>query len=251
MNHTMDAILRLSGRRVVITGAAQGIGLATARLFKSQGASLALLDRNAALVNAVAQELGAWACACDIQSFASVQFAVAKAAQHLGGLDGLVNCAGIVDVSPIDELSAERWLEVVSINLSGTFYAAKAALPWLRQNPTATIVNVASAQALHPTGVGLAYGASKGGVVTLSKALAVELAPQIRVNVICPGATDTPMAQGVAQDEAVLARAVGGGLIKRLSTADEQAYAILFLTSHESSFVDGVALATDGGRTRH
>jgi NAD(P)-dependent dehydrogenase (short-subunit alcohol dehydrogenase family) len=244
---------RLKDRRILITGAAMGIGQATARLFRGEGAQVAMLDRDAAALAPAARELGAQGFACDVADAAAVEKAVDDAARAMGGIDGVVNCAGISQAIPFGDITLERWQQIIGVNLTGTFLVCRSALPWLRKNERATIVNLASAQALLPTaGSGVGYAASKGGVMLLSKALAAELAPAIRVNVICPGITDTPMVKGVMEQSAGTIEGVyAGNMIKRPSSPEEQAQAILFLTSHESSFVDGVVLAVDGGRSRH
>ena len=244
---------RLTGRKILITGGASGIGLATAKLFRQEGARLALLDNDGAALEREARGLDALAAQCDISSSAAVEAAVARAAGHMGGIDGVVNCAAITQPLPFAQLSVEQWQRVISINLGGTFLVCKHALPWLSQNERATIVNVASAQALLPSaGAGVDYAASKGGVVLFSKSLAAELAPKVRVNVVCPGVTNTPMVQGVlTQSPDIIEGLYATNLIKRLAAPEEPAYGILFLTSDESSFVTGSVLAVDGGRSRH
>jgi len=237
---------RLKGRRIVITGAGSGIGRATAQMFAAEGASLVLLDLNAERVAETARRVGATAFATDIADEASVQQAVERGAEAMGGIDGIVNAAGIQIRGSVLEVDAAEWRRVLDINLTGSYIVARSCLPWLMKSPgTATMVNIASGQALLPNAPNrTAYAASKGGVLNLTRALAAELAPAVRANCVCPGLVDTPMAEGVHGN-------VGNYALQRLAQPEEIAQAILFLTSAESSYVTGAALAVDGGRSFH
>ena len=243
---------RLAGRHVLITGAASGIGRATARAFAAEGAALALLDLHAAPLAAVAAELGAFHAAVDVADEAAVQAAVGDAAAAMGdALDGIVNAAGMAIAAPIEATRLEDWNRVIAVNLTASFLVCRAALPWLRRRPGATITNVSSGSALLPVGMEISsYVASKAGLVALTKSMASELGPAIRANVVCPGAVDTPLLPEVlrlkAQDPATSPYA-----LKRVAAPEEIAAALLFLTSDESSYVTGAALAVDGGRTFH
>lgn len=246
--------MRLRERRILITGAASGIGRATAQVFAAEGARLALLDINREGLNTVARDLSALAVPVDVRQPQAVNAAVATAGDALGGLDGVVNAAGINVKYPIAGTSDEDWSNVISLNLGGTFFVCRAAAPHLSKADAATIVNIASGAALMPPGPNLtAYAASKGGVVSMTKALAKELAPKVRVNVICPGNTRTPLTERVlgALSEADRVKAIAAYALNRLAEPEEIARAILFLTSHESSYVTGVAFPVDGGRTFH
>ncbi len=236
---------RLQGRRIVVTGAASGIGRAIAQLFAAEGAALALFDRDAAGLAATAAQTGGHVCEVDVASEASVAAAAAQAAQALGGIDGVVNAAGIMRTGLMEDTPMAVWRQVIDVNLTGTFMVSRACLPWLRQAEGATIVNIASAAGLLPNAPGLtAYAASKGGVVNLGRAMAAELAPAIRVNTVCPGMVDTPMAEGFHANVANYA-------LKRLAQPAEIARVILFLTSADGSYVTGATLAADGGRSYH
>lgn len=138
----------------------------------------------------------------------------------------------------------------MAVNLSGAFHVCRAALDLLRQNANATIVNIASAIALQPLPNRTAYAASKAGLIAFSKVLALELAPAIRVNVVCPGAVDSAMLRNTFSAEAIAGMASRYPL-GRIATAEEAANAVLFLTSDESSFITGATLTVDGGRTFH
>lgn len=243
---------RLRGRHILITGAASGIGLATASLFAAHGARLALLDRQADSVHALARALGAFSAVVDVADEASVRAAVQAAAAYMGGaIDGVVNAAGMALPAPLGDTRLEDWNRVLAVNLTGPFLVCREALPWLHQRPGATIVNVSSGSALLPVGMAISsYVASKAGLVAFTKSMASELGPRVRANAVCPGAVDTPLLPEVlrvkAQDPAQSPYA-----LKRIATALEIAQAILYLSSAESSYVTGTALAVDGGRTFH
>jgi NAD(P)-dependent dehydrogenase (short-subunit alcohol dehydrogenase family) len=236
---------RLHGRRVIITGAASGIGRQTAAIFAAEGAELALLDRDAAGVARIAQELNGLGLTVDITDESAVQAVISEAASRMRGIDGVVNAAGIMTVGPVIDTPAAQFRKLIDVNLTGTYIVIRACLPWLTENASATVVNIASAQGLLPNAPGhTAYAASKGGVVNLSRALAAELAPNVRVNTVCPGMVDTPMADGFRAN-------VDNYALKRLANPDEIARAILFLTCQDSSYITGAALAVDGGRSFH
>lgn len=236
---------RLHGRRIVVTGAASGIGRAVAQLFASEGASLALLDRNADGLVQTAQETRGRPIQVDLTQEHAVDQAVDEAGVALGGIDGVVNAAGIMLVGRIEELPVEAWRRTLDVNLTGTYLVVRSCLRWMKKESGATVVNIASAAGLLPNAPGLtAYAASKGAVVNLGRALAAELAPAIRVNTVCPGMVDTPMAAGFHAN-------VGNYALKRIAEPAEIAQAILFLTSTQSSYVTGTVLAVDGGRSFH
>lgn len=236
---------RLAGRRIVVTGAASGIGRRTAALFADEGAKVALLDLNQAGVMQAAAEFGGRGYHVDIVDEAAVEVAIIRAATDMDGVDGLVNAAGIMLVGSVSDTPADRFRKVLEVNLTGTYVVTRACLPWLRKSSAATVVNIGSAQGLLPNAPNhTAYAASKGAVVNMSRALASELAPAIRVNCICPGMVDTPMADGHRAN-------VGNYALRRLADPAEIARAVLFLTSAESSYVTGATLAVDGGRSFH
>jgi NAD(P)-dependent dehydrogenase (short-subunit alcohol dehydrogenase family) len=239
---------RLGGRKILITGGASGIGRATAALFAAEGAAVAVLDR------APGPDGGRF-FQVDVADPASVRQAVDAAAQALGGLDGLVNAAGIFSAAGLVDTSPELFARTLAVNLTGTFLMVQAAAPrLLAAGGTSSIVNIGSGVGITPTGPGsTAYVASKGGVIAMTKALAMELAPTVRVNVVCPGAVETPMTQAFLRnaagevDPALAARYA----LHRPASPDEIAAAILFLMSAEASFVTGITLPVDGGRTFH
>lgn len=236
---------RLSGRRIVVTGAASGIGNCTARLFSAEGAAVTLLDRNIAGLEDIASEIQGHAFAADVTDEQSVARAIESGAKAMGGIDGVVNAAGVMLRGSVLDVSVAEWRRVLEVNLTGAYIVVRCCLPWLRRSSAATIVNIASGQGLLPNVPDrTAYAASKGGLVNLTRALAAELAPIIRANSVCPGLVDTPMAAGVRGNS-------GNYALGRLADPSEIAQAILFLTSSESSYVTGAALAVDGGRSYH
>jgi NAD(P)-dependent dehydrogenase (short-subunit alcohol dehydrogenase family) len=255
---TGDNAMRIEGRRILITGAASGIGLATARLFVQEGARVAMLDRNAAGITAAAAEFGdaATPVVADVAQQSQVETAVSTAEQALGGIDGVVNCAGIDLLRPFPEMTAADWRSIMAVDLDGPFFVCHAALPALTKAGAATIVNVASAAALRPLEHRTAYCSAKAAMVMFSKSLAVDLAPfNIRVNAICPGIIETPLfrqSYETAPDpQAELARIQDRYLIKRAGRPEEIAATALFLTSDESAYMTGSAIAVDGGRSFH
>ena len=249
-----DDATDLSGRRVLVTGAASGIGQATAELFVSRGAQVALLDRDPRMAEIAAAIGGKAGVTVDVADEAAVARAVGEAAAAMGGLDGVVNSAGIDLVKPITDMSPAEWNRLLAVNLNGPFHVCRAAAPLLRRAAEATVVNVASGAGLVPLKHRTAYCASKAGLVMFSKALAMELAP-VRVNAFCPGIIDTPLFRLSFENEpdpdAELKRILDRYLIKRTASPAEAAQVVLFLSSRASSIMTGVALAGDAGRTFH
>lgn len=238
---------RLQGRRILVTGAASGIGAAVAALFAAEGACVALADRQPMAALPPGETM---ALAMDIRDEAAVQRGVAEAASRFGGLDGVVNAAGVANTDLLSELAVDAWRQVIDINLTGTFLVCRACELHLRQSEHATIVNFSSGQGLQPFKRRGAYAASKAGVISLTKTLALEWAP-IRVNTICPGAVDTPMVRDGYSAEVLRDEVAPRYALQRIGQPLEIAHAALYLSSRESSFVTGIALAVDGGRSFH
>lgn len=238
---------KLTGRRILVTGAASGMGLAIARMFAGEGAALALLDRNQAGVLALAGELGVGGFACDVADRAQVDAVVAKAAAAMGGIDGVINAAGILVTKQFDELDAESWDRMLGVNLTGPFNVVKAALPMLRAAPRATIVNIASVSAFMPMAGTAGYGASKAGLAMLTKCLAFDLGPQIRANTICPGVIKTEMTRYLWENPEHSARASERVALKRLGETEDVARAALFFSTEDSGFTTGTEFPVDGG----
>jgi NAD(P)-dependent dehydrogenase (short-subunit alcohol dehydrogenase family) len=252
--NTADGRRRLAGRRIIVTGAASGIGKAIAELFRREGAALALIDRDAAGLETVAGAIDALPLTLDLVEGQAIAPTVDHAAREMGGLDGLVNCAAYSVATSIEESSPQYWDKAVAVNLTAPYLLSKAAIPHLRWAGIATIVNIASGMGILPNAPNnTAYSATKGGLIAFSKSLAAELAPHVRVNVVAPGVTNTPMAAPLFKgynnpNDAPWVRQYA---LKRIAEPIEIAHAALFLTSAESSYVTGIALAADGGRTFH
>jgi NAD(P)-dependent dehydrogenase (short-subunit alcohol dehydrogenase family) len=254
--------MRLAGRRILITGAASGIGRATARVFRDEGAAVALLDRDGDGLEVVRRALAATAgpevCAhqADVTDATALADAAKAASRSLGGLDGLVGAAGIDLLKPFDSMSSDDWQGILDVNLTGPFKVSSAVLPHLKTAGRGTIVHIASGAALRPLAGRTAYCASKAGLVMFAKALAVDLARyEIRVNAVCPGIIETPLFRqsidAAADPEAELEQVLDRYLIRRVGRPEDVAYAALYLTSAESAHVTGSTLSVDGGRTFH
>jgi len=240
----------------LVTGAASGIGRATALRLAHQGLGVACLDRDLAgaratvdlVVEATDGAVPAEAIGVDVVHESEVQGAVAQAVGIAGGLDVVVNAAGVVFYRSLADTTLADLRAVLDVNLIGTFAVCQAAAPHLAERRGA-IVNVASAAGMNGRAYLSAYSASKGAVVALTRSLAVELAPDVRVNAVCPSAVDTPMVAAVTvpadADPAKLAR--HPMLLGRLATADEIAAAIWFLASPESGTTTGTTLTIDAG----
>lgn len=242
---------RLEGRRALVTGASRGLGEAIARHFVSEGASVALVARDAGRLESVAEDLdGARALAvpADVSQAAEAAEAVRSAHAELGGLDTLVNAAAVdCDWLPTGKLSVESWDTTIAVNLSGTFYVCRAALPLLVEAGGGAIVNLSSVAAHRVWIDDVAYGASKAGVEILTRSIAAEYARHgIRANCLAPGVIDAGMTDLVS-DEADRAELVAQHPLGRMGRADEVAEAALWLASDAASFTTGTTLVVDGG----
>jgi len=241
------------GSVAFITGAASGMGAATAKLFAAEGALVAAIDRDAAGLDAVLAEIAtaggrARGWAIDVGDHVAVDATVAAAAQHFGGLDIIVNNAGIAGFSAIDAEGYDvLWERMLRINLSAHQWVVRAALPWLRQSKAPRIVNIASTEALGATAFDSAYAAAKAGVTGLTRALAVDLGPEgITVNCICPGPIDTGMTAGVDADKkAIFAKRRTA--LRRYGAPEEVAHMTLSLCLPAASYITGTVIPVDGG----
>jgi NAD(P)-dependent dehydrogenase (short-subunit alcohol dehydrogenase family) len=244
----------LAGRPFLVTGAASGIGRTTCERLIAEGASVALVDRNADLLAELAPTLGEHALpfVTDVSQEQDVRAAIDGAVAAFGGLRGLVTSAGIFDPNDyrlLGEVDADTFVRTLGVNLTGTFLAVKYALPHLLRDGGA-IVTIASTAGLRGHGFGAGYTASKGGVVALTRLLAFQYGEQhVRANCICPGATDTPMAGGAFNDPE-LSRLVARGIpLRRVAQPEEIGNAACYLLSDDASYVNGQIIAVDGGAT--
>ncbi len=270
--------MSFAGQTALVTGAAKGIGLAVAMHFARAGARVVLLDRDSAALQIAAAQVDRLAAECslgargpesksagrepaaltlavaaDVATSAEVSRAVETAIERFGAIDVVVNNAGIHFARAIDQYTDEEWNRIFSVNVNGAFHTIRAALPALRRSRGA-IVNVASMTALVGQDRAAAYVASKGALVAMTRALALELAADgIRVNCVCPAGVDTPLLRSWAatlpDPETVLRGQAEMHLLKRLATPDEIAAAIAFLASPAASFITGTILPVEGGAT--
>lgn len=226
----------------IVTGAAQGIGLACAQQLRQRGYQVVIADCNRAAGEAQARAHALAFMACDVAEETSVQQLLEAVLARYGRLDALVNNAGISERCRLEQLTWSRWQEVLNTNLSGVFLCSKYAAAALRQRRGA-IVNIASTRALMSEADSEAYAASKGGIVALSHALALSLAPQVRVNCISPGWIAQPQQDLRPQDH-------DQHPVGRVGTPEDVAAMVAYLLSDAAGFITGQNIVVDGGMTR-
>ena len=243
---------RMRGALALVTGAGSGIGRATATRFAAEGARVACVDRAAAAADetaAIIKGAGgeAFGLGGDVTDEAACARMVTAAVERFGGLTTVVNSAG---VGPQRDLSpAEEFRQIVAINLTGTWQVSQAAHAALAASGRGSVTNLASIYGLVGSSRSPGYAGSKGGVVNLTRQLAAQWAPAVRVNCVCPGHIDTPLTSFLMSDTAWREQMLPRYPMKRFGTVDDIAAAILYLASDEASFVTGAALAVDGGYT--
>jgi 3-oxoacyl-[acyl-carrier protein] reductase len=244
--------MRLAGKRAIVTGAGSGFGAGIARKFASEGAEVLVADINAESATAVAEEIGGLACRVDVSEGDSVAAMLAVAAADFGTPDIMVNNAGITHrPSLLEEVSEDDFDQVFAVNCKSVYLTARALVPAMKERGRGVILNVASTAGLSPRPKLNWYNASKGWMITATKAMAVELAPSgIRVNAICPVAGETPLLSTFMGEDTPEMRAkfLATIPIGRFSTPEDMGNAAAFLCSDEASMITGVALEVDGGR---
>src|SRR5204863_3222410 len=250
--------MRLARKVALVTGGTSGIGAAAAVLFANEGADVAILGRDAVRggdVEEAVRNAGRRAAfvRADVRRSDDCRRAVAQTIDALGRLDILFNNAGVYVENDAVACTEDEWDDQVDTSLKGAFLMSKYALPAMIEQGSGSIVNCSSGWGLVGGARAVAYCAAKGGMITMTKAMAIDHGPQgVRVNAVCPGDTDTPMehedaeSQGMTWNE-YLRSAVEGRPIPRMATPEEIAQAVLFLASDAASYVTGAALPVDGG----
>jgi NAD(P)-dependent dehydrogenase (short-subunit alcohol dehydrogenase family) len=256
---TLDAF-RLDGRVAIITGASSGFGAAMARLFAQAGARLTLAARREDRLAALAASLDvpgdrALIAPTDVTLESQVQRLIDRTLEHFGRIDIVVNNAGVIARTPIAEIQEADWEALMAVNLKGPFLCCKHALPHMIARRDGRIVNVASYLGLFAGAGGTpAYNVSKGGLVMLTRSIAVKHGPDgVRANAVCPGFIKTDLNRDVidgAPDPAAKEREIAAAYpLRRLGTPDDVAYAALYLASDASNWVTGACLMLEGGLT--
>lgn len=248
-----------AGRRAIVTGGASGIGLEVARRLVKADAQVVLLDVDKARLDKAAAELGnkVLAIPVDVRAPSEVKTAVTRAIAHLGSLDTLVVCAGVIHIKPLAQVTEEDWDRTLDVNLKGAFFCCQAAAPALKESGRGRIVSISSDAGRRGFSWIHAYSASKFGLIGVTEALAAELAPSVTVNCVCPiGVPTTGMGQHVLSmketstgktPQAILADVAAGVPLKRAATETDIANAILFFISDAGAYLTGVSLDVDGG----
>ncbi|MFE6736425.1 SDR family NAD(P)-dependent oxidoreductase [Microbacterium sp. NPDC057650] len=249
--------MRLQNKNAIVTGGAGGIGRATSLAFAAEGASVAVVDLNADAAEVVAEEIRAAggtaiALAADVSSEADIERVVASVVDQLGGIDVVFNNAGIIRRTTAVETTVEEWDRVFGVNVRAIFLMCKHVVPIMAASGGGSIVNTGSGWGLKGGGQAISYCASKGAVVNMTRALAIDHGPQgIRVNSVNPGDVDTGMlrdeAKQLGQDQAGFLAEAAERPLNRMGQPSEIAAAVVWLASDESSYVTGSALVVDGG----
>jgi NAD(P)-dependent dehydrogenase (short-subunit alcohol dehydrogenase family) len=249
-------VMRLEGKSCIVTGGASGIGEATVRRFVAEGAEVLVADMDLQRAQALAAELGAAVAAvqCDVREEADVAQVAAVALERWGQVDVLINNAGVELSKTYDETTLNEWDRVIDTNLRGPWLFCKHVVPAMVKRGSGSVVNVSSLNGLVGFPLSSAYGSAKGGLVVLTRDLAIELGSSgVRVNCVCPGVIATPMMERwtrLMPDQAEAQDMLRGAMpIGRLGTAAEVAASILFFACDDSALCQGSILSVDGGFT--
>lgn len=246
----MESGRRLEGRRVLITGGARGQGANHAAAMARDGAAVIIADVDAAGAEATAErlrrlDLPVHATALDVAEPQSWDACLAACTERLGGLDVLVNNAGIFPSSPLMQCSLDEWQRVIAVNQTGPFLGIQKCVPFLDRSGRGAVINILSVAAVLATEIAVAYAVSKAALLMLTRCAAVSLAPRIRVNAITPGIIDTDMMRQLDPDR--LKARLAAYPMGRAGRVDEVSQALIFLASDASSFTTGAELRVDGG----
>ena len=239
--------MRLRDRVCLVTGAASGIGRGIAQRFHTEGGRVIVADRNGPGVAAVARELDGFSVAVDVADSSSVDRMVRTALDAHGRIDVVVNSAGIGRLASALETTDEDWHEHLAINLTGTFFVCRRVAAEMTARRRGKIINIASIAGMVGYPGRAAYCVSKAGVVMLTKAMALDCAPHVQVNAICPGPVRTPLTEAALSDPDARARKIAEVPAERLGLPEDMAGAAVYLASADADFVTGHALVVDGG----
>ena len=244
--------MRLAGKTAIVTGAGSGFGAGIAAKFAAEGAKVLVADINAEGAASVASDIGGLAQVCDVGDGASVNAMVAAALEAWGHVDILVNNAGITHLpAPMEEVSEDDFDRVLRVNTKSIYLTARALVPHFKDRKYGAILNIASTAGVSPRPRLNWYNASKGWVITATRAMAVELAPSgIRVNALNPVAGETPLLKSFMGEDTpeIRAKFLSTIPLGRFSTPEDMGNAACFLCSDEASMITGVAMEVDGGR---
>jgi len=246
--------MRMRGKVAIVTGAASGIGRATALRLAAEGAAVACVDLALEGARRTARDIESaggqgLASAADVTDERACARVVDEALSRFGRLTTLVNAAGIGPAAPDSAPPGDEFRRIVDVNLTGTYLPSRAARDALRASGAGSITNLASIYGIVGGSRSPSYAASKGGVANLTRQLALSWAPEVRVNCVCPGHIETPMIESIRRDPALMAAVLAKYPLARFGQPEEIAAAILYLASDEAAYVTGVALPVDGGYT--
>lgn len=243
---------RFKGRTVIVTGAASGIGRGVAERFAQEGANVVVCGRDEAPLQTLVGELGrdrALAQCCDVAAYDEVEALVRTAVQRFGRLDVMVNNAGVATEGPAGDVALDDWDKTIRVDLTGVFYGCRAALPELLKTQ-GCIVNTASVSGLGADWALCAYNAAKGGVVNLTRSIALDYGGRgVRCNAVCPSLTRSKMTEDMLADAALMAKFMERLPLGRPAEPADIAGVVAFLASEDARFVNGVNLPVDGGVT--
>lgn len=245
--------MQFSNKTVVVTGGSKGIGAGCARVFHREGGRVVVLDTDEITGHILCDELGERTLfvKCDVSKENEVIDAMARAVSEFGGIDVLVNNAGIIQFFNVTATTEENWDRVMDINVKGAFFCAKHAIPHMQKGGAGVVVNISSVQAYVVQANVAAYATSKAAIIGLTRSIAVDYAPDIRCVALCPGGVDTPMNEevfGLSGDpEAVRQETIDIHLVQRMATSGEIGELAAFVASDKGSFLTGQPIRIDGG----